>query len=135
MATPQPSIANGAVITFKGGEGATILARLLSWTWNGPTRVITPADQMDDSTPVTKLVSNNYDPGSLDVTYQFDGALNAETVIVAALETTFKFQFPGSTPNDWTVDGAAESISFSGALNGVIEGSVTIQLSGALTTN
>jgi len=130
MAVEIPQLGNGAAITFKGGTGADVIGNIISFNWSGISRPSTFAPHMGSTAGAKRLFTAYYDPGSLECTFQLDAGVEWAEVVVNAAETII------ITFNDtslYSCSGAATEFGFSADLDGVIEGTVTLEFSDSIT--
>ena len=120
-----PVTANNTTLDFN----SSMIVKITDFSWTGASRVATPAPSMDDNDAITVLFSDMHDPGQLDVTFQADATLDYDNQLsqaAASMVLTF------SDSSTYTFTGGLTDISVSGTLDGVLEGTATLRITGAI---
>ena len=138
MAGSKRNLADGASVTF-GTSGFD--ADITAINWSGINRPAVDVTHLGVTDPGANnfgnmlfLPSKIADPGELELTINFDP--DDDPPMHAEAETiTLNFaQITGDTsPADWEGSGFVTGFSFNGAIQGKLEGTITIKFTGAIT--
>lgn len=122
-----PDLGHGAAISFQTG----FFAKLLGVEWTGVHREAIETTVLDTSGGKTFIPGDNYDPGELHVTMQFDTDSAWVTAIAAAAETV-TLTFPDAETA--AASGFMTDFQITDITNeGVMTAEATVKLTGSIT--
>ena len=127
-------IGTGTTVTF-GTSGIT--ANITDVGWSGLSRESVPTSHMGTTGGMTYTPADLYDPGELTLEVQFDPDKNYEVDIARVAETitvTFPLASGQSTASAWSATGFITGIEWDDPLEGLMTGTITCKMSGAITT-
>ena len=117
----------GTTLTF---SASTYAANITSLSWDGISRPALDITHLGTTVARAKLPGDLYDPGSLNVTWQFDPS---EVIPITSTAETVTLTFPtGGTSERWTASGFLTDFSVNIDEN-IMEASGTITFTGAIT--
>lgn len=125
-------VGHSTTITFQSGFYACVT----NVEWSGISRESHDTSCNSTTGAKTFIPGALYDPGELQVEGYFDAEESPVTPMTAAPETvtvTFPLQTGQATAANWAASGFMTEYSFSDPMDGIIEFSSTIKLSGAIT--
>jgi hypothetical protein len=123
------------------GTGSTITATLnnaffgatiLSIEWGGIKRDSIPTSNMATTTGRTSVPSDTYDPGELQVEFQYDSTKNPLLCLAGATETV-RLDFPGAGTESLAASGFMTDLSITDQFETLITARATIKLTGSIT--
>jgi hypothetical protein len=120
-------IGTGSTITFSSSYFATIL----SIEWSGMKRDAIPTSTMATTGGRTFVPSDTYDPGELQVEFQYDSAKSPITPMTAVAETV-TLLFPGAALS-LAASGYMTDMSITDRFEPLITAKATIKFTGAIT--
>lgn len=132
MGTPSGTANTGTGTTVSFAT-STIAGNVTSVGWAGPTRESVPTSHLGTTGGMTFIPGDLYDPGELSLDIQFDGAVNAEALVVAAAEA-ITVTWAGGNDN-WVATGFITSFDETAPLEDLMTGTITVKFSGAIVTN
>lgn len=124
MPAVTPDLGHGAAITFSSG----FMAKLLNIEVSGIEREAVETTVLDTSGGKTFIPADNYDPGELSVTLQFD--TDASPPITGAAETV-TITWPDL--ETWACSGFLTSFRVTASNEEVMEAEATIKFTGSWT--
>lgn len=124
MAAITPDVGTGGAITFS----SSFLGRILNIEWTGISREALETSTMATTGGKTFMPGDLYDPGSLNVTIQFD--TDASPPITSTAETV-TVTWPDA--ETWSASGFLTDFSVTAAKEEVMEATATIKFTGSIT--
>jgi hypothetical protein len=132
MAThSNTEVGHGATITFSSG----FFANVEDIEWSGITRDSIETTHMETSGGQTYLPTDNYDPGNLSVTWQYDVAETSTPYTSTAETVTLTFPDANtSTTSTWSASGFLTDYSVTLPDKDKVMATATVKFSGSITT-